>query len=495
MKRLFVVLSLIMLLFGCTEAPSEPVPPEAPEEPAQEYLDSEFSLEYPSSWEPDLSQSPESEFFAGDSNCHVLVRKLPYPPKQLILHLEEYSGEVADGNRLDFAFEHEGIPFNSYNLFSYCECDTNWVTVNCFADADQSVVEDIFSSVSCSYVAKEPETGMGIPGIVPTYFGADLEDFVFSYCDSIGQAKEAGASIAHRYYSWGEMEPSKGNYNWTVSDFFYDIHAAQKMPISADIQVVYTNQLGDLPRDMQFTSLNESRFKERFADFMIAFLDRYPKIKYVEIGNEVDIYLNIHPEQVYEFKDFYSYVHDEIKAEHPNVKVGTIFAYHAAKQSNSTWIIEELNDIGDFNGFTVYVHQDKYYFNGSMDDVKPYFDEIDGISGDKPYAFTETGWSSSSTLGSSEEMQSEYVGEVFSILKERKNRVEFFTWYMSHDISDSFCSEVAEGFITEDIEFLLDNQEYMQNFEDFICTQGLRTADDEPKLAWNTWIEEIDRFD
>ncbi|HID72349.1 TPA: hypothetical protein EYP38_00275, partial [Candidatus Micrarchaeota archaeon] len=262
--RIAIIIALLILLFGCTQKPAPQIP-----EGIQSFTDDYFSLEYPESWSDiESDNSPDFEILKGNATCHLAIRKTPLTPSFLMPEVEKHAGDAeVSGDRIDFSYEHDyifeggSVRFNSYDRFIYCGCDTYWVTVNCLEQSD-AAAEPILSSASCSHSVEMPAPRMAAPGIVPTLMGGE---FVEDYCHNVRQAREGGAEIIHRYYGWGDMEPSRGTYNWTVSDFVYEISTAQGMPISAVVQVVYTNQLGSMPSDIQFTSFSDTRLKERFA--------------------------------------------------------------------------------------------------------------------------------------------------------------------------------------------------------------------------------------
>ena len=143
--------------------------------------------------------------------------------------------------------------------------------------------------------------------------------------------------------------------------------------------------------------------------------------------------------------------------------------------------------MGDFNAFTLYIYGDKFAFEGVNGETGTYFDEMKAIS-DKPFAMLETGWSTSPMLKSSEEKQVEYIDEVFDILEEKKDRIEFLGWFDSNDVAEESCAEIAESFISPSMGENITENEYWAYFEEFICTLGLKDVNNKPKLGWNEWI-------
>jgi|GEM_PF-1186473 len=456
-----------------------------------EFSAGSFSIGYPENWQ-DVEIADEPTILnKGYGYCAMAVNRFGYfTPNLLKLVVEDYMQDEPEwnGNGYEGNFvSDDGTEFYSKNRILYCNCATYLISVACAEDNfDEKTADEIIDSAKCDYEFPPAYDGKGKLGIVIAPPGE--ETFMEVYCENLKESRNAGIYLSHMYFSWGKIETSEGVYNWSVPDYVVEMNELNDMKMSGVVMVIYTNQIGELPSDVEFTSFKDEKLKERFADFMIEFLDRYGEtMEYVEIGNEVNIYLEEHPDEIDDFKEFYSYVYDKIKEKHPETKVSTIFAYHAAKETDSVYIIEDLADVGDFNAFTLYIYGDKFAFDGVINNTKTYFDGIEEIS-DKPFAMVETGWSTSPMLKSSEEKQVEYIDEVFDILEEKKDKMEFFGWFDSNDVAEENCEEIAESFISESMGEDIKENEYWAYFEEFICTLGLRDVDNNPKLGWDEWI-------
>ena len=490
--RHIAVFAVLVLLFGCV---GEEVPP-APEVPLEpgpaipetygEFSEGNFSLEYPSSWEIMENMEDEDALTAGDGMCVMVVRKTALPPEYMKGVISKYADVEWDGDGGEFDFDVEGGEVHSKSRLVFCECSTYWVSVNCPKGSfDLGAAEKVLGSAECAYEMPPAYSGKGKPGMIVL---ATDETVLETYCQNVQRAREAGAPLLHGYISWGSTEKAKGEYDWSGQDYEIEVGSLYGMERSVVVDIIRTNDIGEVPSDFDFKGFEDGELKERFSEFVVLFLDRYGEnITYIEIGNEVDIYLRDRRDEIATYREFYEYVYGRVKEAHPEVKVGTVFAYHAAKSSNSTDIIEELEDVGDFNAFTLYIYGPGFMFDRNVGEAREFFDEMDAISS-KPFVVTETGWSTSPMLGSDEETQAEYVEEVFSILEEKKDRIEFLAWFDSNDIPDETCGLVAESFILEEQKEFVES-ETMEYFEEFICNLGLRTVDNEPKPGWFEWVE------
>ncbi len=309
------------------------------------------------------------------------------------------------------------------------------------------------------------------------------------YDEALEIAREAQIQIAHVYVQWGLVEKSLGEYDWAIPDYILGKFRKNGFEAVVVIPIIFTTKLDVMPQDVTFTAFSDPAFTERFVQFTKTFMERYPDtVKYLVIGNEIDIYLHQHPEQASDFGSLVKAV-----AEANDVVVGTEFAIHSVVQNKCERIARKAL-AGDMVFFTFYPHGENFSFGGNPREVEEYFTAMFDLAGSKKIAVVETSWSSSLMLESSEEKQAEYIQEIFRILKENKSRIEFLMWITLHDSTPEECRKAAEFFVTDvDDEFLV-NTEGMARFSDFMCHMGLRRSDGTPKPAWYEWLSQVDSY-
>lgn len=309
------------------------------------------------------------------------------------------------------------------------------------------------------------------------------------YDEALEIAREAQIQIAHVYVQWGLVEKTSGEYDWAIPDYILGKFRKNGFEAVVVIPIIFTTKLDVMPQDITFTAFSDPAFTERFVQFTKTFVERYPNtVKYLVIGNEIDIYLHQHPEQASDFGSLVKAV-----AEANDAVVGTEFAIHSVVQNKCERIARKAL-AGDMVFFTFYPHGENFSFGGNPREVEEYFTAMFDLAGNKKIAVVETSWSSSLMLESSEEKQAEYIQEIFRILKENKSRIEFLMWITLHDSTPEECRKAAEFFVTDvDDEFLV-NAEGMARFSDFMCHMGLRRSDGTPKPAWYEWLSQVDSY-
>jgi len=309
------------------------------------------------------------------------------------------------------------------------------------------------------------------------------------YDEALEHAKEARIQVAHLYAQWGLIEKSSGEYDWKIPDYILGKFKKNGFEAVAVIPIIFTSKLDVMPEDMTFKSFSDPAFVERFVQFTETFMERYKDtVKYLVIGNEIDIYLYQHPDQASDFG-----VLVEAVANANDVPVGTEVAIHSVVQNTCESLAQKAL-AGDIVFYTFYPMGGNFSFGGDPQKVDEYFAAMFDLAGDRKIGVVETSWSSSQSLESSEDMQAAYVREVFRILKENKSRIEFLLWITLHDSTPEECRKAAEFFVTGVADEILDDIETMARFSDFMCFIGLRRTDGTPKPAWYQWMEEVEAY-
>jgi hypothetical protein len=200
-----------------------------------------------------------------------------------------------------------------------------------------------------------------------------------------------GAQITRHYLSWTGVETAPEVYDWQGTDYMTGRAREAGLRLSVAFQVIRTDIKEPRPADLETREWEDPELIERFSNLVLGFLDRNADIvDYVEVGSEVNSYLQYHREDIEPFRVFYGAVYDNIKAEYPEVSVGTVFTYRALKDTDSFDIYHRLN-IGDHDGFTLYIFNDDFAHTNPPWHVFLELDEIETLTGDRPFAIEELG--------------------------------------------------------------------------------------------------------
>jgi len=224
--------------------------------------------------------------------------------------------------------------------------------------------------------------------------------------------------------------------------------------------------------------------KEEFAEFSVAFVERYQP-DYYFIGGEIDIYLNEHRDEILAFQEVLSHACQAVKAVSPETNIGLVVTYHYARGYNALDIIRTLAPECDIIGYTVHPHLENFSYRDISRGLE-YLNEVPDVVPDKPFAIIETCWSSSALLESSKEVQAKFIRDFFSFVD--SGGAEFVIWFSLNDQCN--CSEAARTHL-EPLPDLMEHAQYVRFFEEFMCSPGLKYADGSPKKAWHIWQQYV----
>ncbi|MGE0528705.1 MAG: hypothetical protein AB7G93_20840, partial [Bdellovibrionales bacterium] len=243
-----------------------------------------------------------------------------------------------------------------------------------------------------------------------------------------------------------------------------------------------------MPSDLQGLPFDDPTVLARFEALIeaIAADPNSARLTHILLGNEVDGYLGQHSAEVPAFLTLLNLGIKRIHQKMPNVKVGTIITANGAKQDPS--LFASLNKNTDFIDYTYYPDTGDIKGNSTLK-MKPMSEIVNDLeflaqnAGKKPFAFTEIGCSSAGSYGSSEDVQAQFVSEVFRVLKpyRTQGQVAFLIYQLLYDYAPDLCGPYAaqQGVSADAICDLMNNA-------------GLRRySDGQPKKAWDVFLKEL----
>ncbi|MFH1222074.1 MAG: hypothetical protein V1492_03245 [Candidatus Micrarchaeota archaeon] len=461
MKRLFIMLLVFLLFFGCTQ--KEAKPPAPPPITYLTFTDGTIVFQYPK-W-PDMP--PQQGMFLAKNNlsCFFTAASYPLPPSFFEQLLKANSQSFSsDGKYADYTIGIGEQAFKGRSRLIYCDYKTYAISIACVNTKPDA---GMLSSATCKKRQLNTKPKLGLIANPPN-------NDITKFTETIRDARTNGVDVLYWYFSWADLAD-----NWTVSDILMPM-LSHEGRTAIVMEAIHTNTLGRYPS--KYTSFDQPGFKEDYAAFSVAFVKRYHP-DYYFLGNEVDDYFYTHREQLPAFKELLRYTREKIKQESPTTKVGFTATYHDAIKNNDTDIIQNLAEDADIIGYTDYGAHDLFVFDNVSRGIE-YLDGPKTIVPGKPYAIVEAGWSTSAVLNSSEDKQADYARGFFAYLN--NTDAEFVNWFNLHDDTD--CSAVAGTFLTESPQ-LKGDAEFLGIFKEFLCNFGLKKADGTPKKAWQVWQE------
>lgn len=232
-----------------------------------------------------------------------------------------------------------------------------------------------------------------------------------------------------------------------------------------------------LPTDVAELRWNDPRMLSRFD----AFLGKVKQlggssITAISLGNEVNVYLESHPDEVDDYCDFLKHSQQTIARLFPKVPVGvTITCMDAMRKPD---LATKLQGSLPAAFFTYYPVAGLKVSDPSA--TKAHFEFMLRTTGSRPVYLQEVGYPTSELLGSSEAKQAEFVRQVFVELDRHRDRVVFASYFMQMDLTKSLVEVFKTYYGISDPTFL-----------SFLSTLGLCDPVGKPKLGWKVFCDSV----
>lgn len=493
-----VLFFLISACAGNPELTPEPEPT-LPNVSFEYFRDGHFVAVIPG-WEKTLELDPESIYMVQEDGQFVVINRYQNIPEIFVTyfkaHIEDDPGaylvleEELDGKPfIEFTTREDNQTLRVQAVLSYCQGQTYaLITGGRDTVENAELFQHVLASSSCQDPYPVPDLQAGKIGMM---VNPAEDDFREGYYPALRLAKENGVQVMHSYLSWGEVEPTKGERIWEWQDAMMGYRIHEGFEISLVVNLIHTSLRGPMPADMAEKDFDNPEFIERFTEFILEVLNRYP-VQYLSIGNEVNDYFVHHRDEIPAYQSFFLAVKESIHQEHPDVQVAMTFAYHDAEKTNALDIIDKFN-LGDFLPLTLYLYSPRFNFDRDPAELEGYLDRILEQADGKPIAFAEIGWNTAESLRGSEQDQESFVREVFRLLALHRDQIEFIAWFNLHDSDPENSYQAALTFLPPN-SYLIQDEIFMNDFVDFLTYLGLRENDGDPKPSWFAFVEESEKY-
>lgn len=292
-----------------------------------------------------------------------------------------------------------------------------------------------------------------------------------------GLAYQAGARGAYISYTWSSLEPTPGSFELASlkNDLDY-MTRVRGLAVEVNLQILNTTEK-EAPADLVDTPLDApemlSRFRSLF-DEVRPLLDSH--VRYLAIGNEVDIYLEAHPDEWAPYQAFYRGAAAYARQQAPWLQIGVTATFSGAS-GPAAGHVAELNAVSDVWILTYYPLEGRFQAE-NPNAPQADFPAMVEKAGGKPVVLQEVGYPSAERLGSSEAEQAGFVASVFRAWEATGEAIPFLNYFLLHDFTGSMCDEMLLYYGVPD-----------EDFKSFLCTIGLRQADGTAKVGWEAFRE------
>jgi len=305
----------------------------------------------------------------------------------------------------------------------------------------------------------------GSPRTVPTTTMADWQEAEML-------TRLSGANATHMPVKWSEIELSPGRYDF--NRLREELGSARDRRWAAQLTLDMINTTKrEVPADLAGEPWHSERMQARFTGFLdaLATAIRPFDVRWIAVGNEIDIYFASHGDEIAGFYQFFQLGVGRLHQARPGVLVGTTVSFDgfAGAFGPAASHFVAASDILCINYYPGEAAVNRPDWDAAAD-----FDRLIAAAANKPILLQEFGLPSSELRGSSEALQAKFVGSVMAAWETRMASIPFISYIWMHDLDPNLVEVLVKYYQGDSLE----------GFREFLATLGLRRADGTPKAAW-----------
>lgn len=295
------------------------------------------------------------------------------------------------------------------------------------------------------------------------------------FAAAVDAAAAAGMRRALIAKRWSEIEPRAGKIKTDDIAREAALYRAKNIDIFFGLQLINTVK-AELPEDLSGKAWDSPEVTSRALAAIDKTLALLPQDRpvYFSFGNEVDVYFEKAPQELDAFLRLYAAVRAHIAARYPHVRTGITTTYDGYLHGRKAMIaqIQAATDIVIFtyyplDGFKVRPP------DAPLRDIP----EMVKAASPRPLVLQEAGYPSAARIGSSEDMQADFVRHLFAAWDAAAADILHVSVFMQTDFTRKICEDLTAY-------YGLSAPAYKDDFMAMLCTLGLRTADGREKPAW-----------
>lgn len=200
-------------------------------------------------------------------------------------------------------------------------------------------------------------------------------------------------------------------------------------------------------------------------------------VKAIALGNEVDVYLGNHPEEVDSYLNLMKNARAFLRGAGIKVPIGVITTFDGLQRRPD--LVKKIQSNFDVTMMTYYPLGQTFEVL-PMSSVGSHFDAMLALAGSKPLILTEVGCPAGEPNKSSEDIQADFVKTVFGQLEKHPTQITFANFFEQSD----FPSQMVDMF-----------EQYYQvkddKFRSYLATLGLKKSDGKPRKAYGEFRKHL----
>lgn len=269
---------------------------------------------------------------------------------------------------------------------------------------------------------------------------------------------------------WSDLEPAEGSRD--LKKLTQDLKGLTGLGfvVLLTIQTLDTNNR-TLPADLAHESFGTAKMRSRFAALLRDLAAGLPAgVRWISLGNEVDIYLGEHPDELESFARFVEEGRSVLRAAGCKAAVGVTTTFDGLRTRRA--LCDRVNREMDCVPSTYYPLGPGFAVR-PVSDVEPDLARMEAAAGRRPWLLQEAGYPAAALLGSSEQKQAAFIDALFDAAERHAARLQMVNVFLLHDFGDA----LVDSFLKY---YRLPNA----RFRAYLATLGLKQADGTPRPAW-----------
>ena len=293
------------------------------------------------------------------------------------------------------------------------------------------------------------------------------------YLDAVEAVRTSGARGAFESASWSDLATDAG-----LAKLVDALTAAQQRDdvVLLTLKVLDTNNR-TTPADLSALAFDAPEVERRFHGLVDTLKPHLgPKVRYLSIGNEVDVYLAANMKAFDAYARFYadavSYVHTTL----PGVSVGVTGTFDGSRGGFAAKMAQ-LNRSSDVVVMTYYPLGPRFVPRPPST-AGPDIAQMLTIAAGRPLVLQEVGYPSATRLSSSESAQGQFATQVISAWHAAGPKIPLLNWFALGDLTAEVCDTFTRYYALPGD----------ANFAAYLCSLGLRRVDGVPKASWPAFL-------
>jgi hypothetical protein len=340
---------------------------------------------------------------------------------------------------------------------------------------DTVTLNTYVAPVSTSRPVACPTVGMDANPAANTDFSSTAQTA------ALQKVLSAGARMMRYSARWSDIETAPGVYSLTALQNAIGFAATNHLSLAVTLRPIDSNQIA-MPVDLAGRALDDPLVVSRFQAMLRALAAEFnSSVKWVHLGNEVNIYLSLNPSATSSFLTLYNAGASTLKSINSSISVGVTFSYSAYWYNNTAFLA--VSPVCDHIAFTHYpVRPDFTVYDPGA--AKSDFGEMISAANGKPVIITEIGYPSSATSGASAAAQEAYFSNVFDALQTLGGYVTAANFFQLSDMPTATVNHLVNYYGDSD----------PAAFGGYLGTLGVVDATGANKPAWSTFSSRANTF-